>query len=497
LSSDAFWEDISIAYINSWQSTKRTLAAKAERAIQKQRKLDVHITLHLPIIFVSDDETTLSLDLGQADFSNEQLAGVKSANYYYDDEVTPKKKNTTTPSSGDDNPFNNPRKGYLFTPNKSGNGPSSFLSPVPTRGPNDSHSIDISKIFESPYELSSLNGSFSALSIESGQRRRRGWSMGNSKLFSVAENEEATAVDNGASDLELIKCFYDYFRLSLQSVVVSISTSKQLPQNLLEAPSCDVQIAKSTIPSDASLCKYRFFCVVDRITLNMSNENVRGIMNIFNSMKLRTPHNNTRNHLRGSHIIFPAMTINGMTADDEDSSVNEDEFLEAISEFQPDDASIWFDQHWAADEGSVGDFTNDASFARTPSSRRHRFPSISEVSSGEEHKVYLSPENLLELDESTIQSRRRPRAFSQISGDEDSFHSVISLDNQDELVKAIQDDIKHCERDIDLVKTRIKSMVDMYNKENWRGSTDDIKRRRHHKQKLKSQLLRLEGTDYV
>lgn len=49
------------------------------------------------------------------------------------------------------------------------------------------------------------------------------------------------------------------------------------------------------------------------------------------------------------------------------------------------------------------------------------------------------------------------------------------------------------EADIDAVKEKIKSAVDMY-KDNWRKvSNGDSKRRKHQKRKLKSQLLRLEG----
>ena len=49
------------------------------------------------------------------------------------------------------------------------------------------------------------------------------------------------------------------------------------------------------------------------------------------------------------------------------------------------------------------------------------------------------------------------------------------------------------ESDIALTKSKIKSTVEEYNK-NWRNEdTTQIKYHRHHKRKLKSELLRLEG----
>ena len=444
----AFWEDLSIAYINSWESTKKSLAAKAEKALEKQRKLDVDVTVYSPVVQISDGiGTTLSMDFGRAILSTEQLAGVFNRGNDHHEDVTPKKRNTTTPllprstpyRSDSDDSFHNIQQGYLFTPN---NRPSTFSAPDPLA--ESQGSLDISNIFGTPNDTSSLNGSFSALSFDSSQKRRRGWSIGNSKLFSVAEDEEAAAVDIGESEVELMKCFYDYYHLRLEAVHVSIST-QTISTNVFELPLCEARIAKSTIPSDANLCKIRISCMIDHVQMNVSRESILGLNRIHNSMKVAPVKNSTTKYYSGSQI-FPTMQLPAREPiSDDESSVNEEEFLDAISEFQPDDAGEWFDQHWAVDEDSIGTFTY-SSFARTPS-RRHRFPSISEVSSAdEEDKMYLSAENLLQLDESLEDKRQRLKSYSQMGGgEEDSFHSAISLDNHDELVQAIQDDIKKCE----------------------------------------------------
>ena len=440
----AFWEDLSIAYINSWESTKKSLAAKAEKALEKQRKLDVDVTVYSPVVQISDGiETTLSMDFGRAIVSTEQLAGaVKRENDHHED-VTPKKRNTTIsllprktqyPSSSDDS-LDNLRKGYLFTPNKR---PSTFSAPDLLS--ESQASLDISNIFGTPNDTSSLNGSFSTMSFDSSQKRRRGYSIGNSKLFSVAEDVEAAAVDIEESELKLMKCFYDYYQLRLDAVNVFISTSTTRT-NVFELPMCEARIAKSTIPSDANLCRIRVSCAIDYVQMNMSKESIAGLSLINYSMKRDPVENYTMKNYSGSKI-FPTLQLPVHETDDE-SSVNEDEFLDAISEFQPDDAGQWFDQQWVADDESIGTFTY-TSLAQTPS-RRHRFPSISEVSADEENKVYLSAENLLKLDESLEVKHQRLRSYSQMSGgEEDSFHSAISLDNHGELVQAIQDDIKKC-----------------------------------------------------
>jgi hypothetical protein len=160
-------------------------------------------------------------------------------------------------------------------------------------------------------------------------------------------------------------------------------------------------------------------CVVDVIRFHLTNESILGFETLLGSIK-HTSKVSTAQKYSGS-VIFPSLPKPIDLSDGEDSSVNEEEFLDAINE--PDDANQWFEENWGLDEKSIGEFTYDASFARTPSTRRRRFPSISEVS-GEDRTVYLSAENL--------------------SRDDDSFHSAVSLDNQDELVKAIQEDIQNC-----------------------------------------------------
>lgn len=428
---ESFWEDISVAYINSWESTKKSLAVKVERALQKQRKLDVSIDVHSPIVFVSDGaDTTIVIDLGHAHLSTLQLAGVRNSTVRdYHNDTTPKKTNTSTPALQRHTRNSSESRGYLFTPNKRGTEPSTFLSPAPnsiSRG-----ALDISSIYESPYDTSSLNGS-----IESAQRRNRGWSIGNSKLFSVAENEETTVAIGAPDQHELIKCLYDNYFLGIDRVVVSISTSNT-NENVFELPAVGCNIGKSTIPSDHSLCKLRLSFVMEVVRLNLSKESIFGIQTLYSQMKSTSYRSGGTYNYSRSHI-FPSLSEPIKLIPDDDSFVNEDEFLDAISE--PDDANQWFNEHWLDDE-SVGDFTYDRSFARTPS-RRHRFPSISEVS-GEEARVYLSADNLQKLDDSLDYSRRRSRSYSQISGDEDSFQSAVS--NQDEIVKAIQEDIYQCE----------------------------------------------------
>jgi hypothetical protein len=123
----------------------------------------------------------------------------------------------------------------------------------------------------------------------------------------------------------------------------------------------------------------------------------------------------------GSHV-FPAIGIQEPSISDDESSFDEDDFFDAISDFQPDDAKQWFNQQWVLDEESVGDIDT---FARN-TTRRHRFPSVSEVSAGNMSKLDGTPESPTSRD------------------DDDSFHSAISLDNQEELVKAIQEDIQRC-----------------------------------------------------
>lgn len=190
----------------------------------------MNISIGSPTIYISDEQATLSIDLGNVQLTTEQLAGLVKPvqSYNYQNDVTPKKKNTTNSSSyksntaGGLNSFNIHNTGYLSTPYKSENGQSLFL----TQNQQDQlesslGSLGISNIFESPFDTSSLNGSLSAISIESEKRRRRGYSVGNSKLFSVNENEET--IVGGTPELEVIKCFYDCYKLTLVGFSITIT----------------------------------------------------------------------------------------------------------------------------------------------------------------------------------------------------------------------------------------------------------------------------------
>ena len=103
----------------------------------------------------------------------------------------------------------------------------------------------------------------------------------------------------------------------------------------------------------------------------------------------------------------------------------------------------------------------------------------------------LSAENLAKLverpDEDIVAN---DVADSQISGDEDSFYSVISLDDQAQLVKAIQEDISRAEEDINHIKEKIKQTVDMY-KERWQNDGSVMSKQEVYKQRDMKKKLRL------
>lgn len=416
----AFWEELSIAYINDWKSSKKSLAAKVERTLQNQRKLDIDIAINSPLISISDgDGTTISIDLGHAHLATEQLAGVARFGEIHqmgspnksDSSVKSVRRHMRNLTKSDDT-FNSQRKDYLFASNVQEHGLPSFLSPV------------FSGTSESPNDAYSWNETFSAISIESDQRRKHSRPVGNSKLFSVAEDEEySTIVDSEAqaAQRELMKCFYDYFRLKVGGILVSITNSK-MTTHVFEGPGIEAQIAKSTIPSDYSLCKFRVSCFVDHVQFNISKYCLSTLDTLFRNMKYVSANNTAADRMKygGSHV-FPAIGIQEPSISDDESSFDEDEFFDAISDYHPDDAKEWFNQQWVLDEESVGDIDT---FARNTT--RRRFPSTSEVSAG----------NMSKLDGTSESPTSRD--------DNDSFHSTISLDNQDELVNAIQEDIQRC-----------------------------------------------------
>ena len=401
---NAFWEDLQMAYINSWESTKASLAAKAERALFKQKKLDVDIRIDCPALTIRDkDGTTLDVDLGTALFVTEHLAGVAK-----NDEMPPQKGRRSSSFSkpwsilssvgsvggGDEEVPSSPISQFKSC--------STFLSPITPNG-------DRSSTFDSPY----LGGydygeTASAISMESG-RRKRGRSFGyDGKLFSVAENKAIVYNDAefyGANQRELMQCFYDNYRLTVGKITVSISKHDSNKEdrvdtfNLFQGSGLDFLWEKSVIPSDHNLSRMKLSCKVDDLYFGISRESLLCLGILIENLRkgsliaINTPVYSNRD-LRQTSFLFSRISS---VSDDESSStssiVNENEFLDAIDEFEPDNANDWFDEKWISDTESIGDFTSNT-FNRneevTSVRRRRRFPSISEVSSkSDKRDAYL------------------------------------------------------------------------------------------------------------
>lgn len=384
VSLSSFWEEIGMAQINLLSSRRAGLLAKAETAIFKAKNVDVDFHIHCPVIHVSDGrDAALTIDLGHAHFATKRLAGV----------ATGKLLASTM-------------KRYSGTPN-------SRMEQIDNSDParadrSVTESTDSSSIKWTPKLNSSCPGANS-----SPRRALDSFFLGGSAV-SVLGNRASTRSKNGNApyaaidpDVDgywsqvhqgLYSSFYDEFQLDLGSTCVSYSETNGMRQSsLMGKLDVQISIAKSVIPSDHTLCRLRTQCMIQDVTVHLSESSITCLIGLaqhwikaVSSEEISTPiFASSLSSLRASKIVIqsslPASheheyhTIHEAFSDSS-SLLDENEFLDALeSQGNSDNAGAWFDDNWIADAESVAE--SDIRSISQKKGRRRRPRSVSDVSS--------------------------------------------------------------------------------------------------------------------
>eukprot|EP00562_Extubocellulus_spinifer_P016440 CAMPEP_0178577680 /NCGR_PEP_ID=MMETSP0697-20121206/21133_1 /TAXON_ID=265572 /ORGANISM="Extubocellulus spinifer, Strain CCMP396" /LENGTH=4375 /DNA_ID=CAMNT_0020212987 /DNA_START=145 /DNA_END=13272 /DNA_ORIENTATION=+ len=516
-----FWEQITMAYINTFKSARAGLQAKAALAFSKHKNIDANILIDCPLICIGDEEdgSRIIIDLGNAYLATESLAGVARGHINggilrsevlagkTSEQVQPSGDNYSA-SNGSDGRYAGDAKTPDFVPTSENAGNS------PTRS-TGSFSLGVSAISQpSPQRLP--------------RSRSRGYSVLSTKSMLEPIGELGTYAPGTGVDL-LHSCFYDSFSLRLSSIKVSTSTG--IAENDTESvpvvqAGFSLIIDKSVISNDHTIPKLKFNCIADELALSLSRTTLTCVGSIFESWStlpvVDEPTGfNERDvfniHQHGMTIENVIGTKRDLVSNEEKeeemsdtSDINEMEFLDAVdTETTKDDISEWFEENWNTDAESLATrsmFGSGSNF-RTP---RGRLPSISDVSSKSTRsrksqsarlrtrkvpnaQTYLNAENLARLDESGFDENDSDGESEGSGGD--SFHSAISLGGLRRLVDALNDDIIQVEKEIEEQKLAVQEAVASYRAKYRDGSltSNDKQRHRRRKDEMKIELQRREA----
>jgi len=464
-SLSSFWEDIGMVQINALASRRAGLLAKANTAIFAHKNVDMDILVRCPLVRVSGGrETTLTVDLGHAHFVTERLAGVATGKLLV--------SKMRRPSIGSRADFQ--QNGEA----ENGGRPSS-----PEPGSCAGVSTDSSqKMNGSDHDSCSprreLSHSFfpegSAMSVIEGTR------MSTRSFYGNAPFADDHGVEDFPSKMNrgLHSSFYDEFRLEISDTCMFISggpASKR--SSLVDKLDVNVSIAKSVIPSDHTLCRLRTQCIIQDISIRLSQESIscvsdlaRSWMEAANAEEPTTsfymPSVSVRGGRMAARLGLPAFR----DAENQDlletfseasSMLDEAEYIDALEGDDADDAAgDWFDDNWIADAESVVDSDIRSVTQRKRSQRKG---SISEVSSISDRSLgtrrrptnnqYLSAENLARLEELVAEEEDNDGGDS----DEESFQSALSLGGQAALADEVKEHIRRAQAEVEALKSSLAS----------------------------------------
>ena len=518
--SQEYWENLRMAYINSWNSAKAGFRAKMSLALFQHKAVGFDFHIDAPIISINDDNgTTLLLDLGKLDISTKQLAkftskSVQMESFLEDGEIkqTDQSSLFIEPNSsfleklGDDDSLKQ-------TPAKDERIPSMTFIPSFYGGSGQKWLRD---------DISQSTGTVNSFERR-GRRRSRGQSIALSEGDLSTAHTHKTSKRAKSSKNLWKSCFYDIFQVRVCETCVyfQVHGSNQLagPRvSILHDVDMKITLEKSIIPADHTLSRIKAKCVVENLHFSFPTSSFAHFGNIlgsWNAMSSQTGNNGKYQYGKitdqGTPNIYKASTQMGDLRYELDSKCSDDlEFLDALDEEDlEDDASAWFDENWV-----LG--LEDNTFAETNcmseeeiSHQRRLFNDLSSRSDrtrlSSRQKLlspttYLSAENLARLDEScsegniTQEISASESALSQISVE--SFHSAMSLGDHVDLTYALQNDIKTAEEEVKHLKDDIQQII-QNNKEKWSQgrslSSEERTVQIQLKKELKIELLRAEA----
>lgn len=462
-----FWDDLSLAHVNSLALGRLGLLAKAESAGLEHKNMYLDINVHCPVLRISDGMgCSLVIDLGVAHLKTEKLAGVATTKLGHKSFTG---LETTTNGMGYSD-----RVGESSTVN-------SFSTPTRksrSRSGGGSPRKSVENYFYPSSPMSVDTRTYPATSTRSlgGIMRFDDSSSTFPPMDPVGGFSSGT---KGPDDIHTL--FYDIYQLHIVSGKITIEMDDEAsPRTLTTEMEVRTTIHKSVLPADHTLCKLKAHSVVADFSVQISQSTIVKTSNLVETWKSVVAGQGVSESLpiRQYSSTLPADKLlvkrrrrstssvssgNCSLLDDDDSlsQVNENEFFDATDDhdsFNADTSAVWFEDNWITDAESVIDA--DSRSLPTPDRRgRKRQPSIiSDVSSASDQSdsvrrrrhqnidEYLSAENLARLEEGAGEDESMVESGGE--SDNDSFHSAVSIGGQIRLARELEEDIEKAENQI-------------------------------------------------
>ena len=514
-----YWKGLNYASMNAWASKSLGLRAKAETAMEDHKSINLDIFLRCPIIQIfGASNKKIWIDIGSAHLKTIKLAGVsfkdlkiqengKLSNGYtkHDDASVARNINNALDraaiSAGNcidsDRSIN---QGFL----SSSPGLASYLE-EPTLGVS----------FDNQTAASPMRPSVSS-------RKKVATGVGNSGRSVGWLDDDRTVVSAYAGKQEDAihsSFFYDVYQLQIktgESIVGEWCESRfsETHDPLLAGFQIQVNIHKSIIPADHTLCRFRIDCILSDIVGAVSPTKISHLSSIMQTWKtvMKAPYDSSpqrfsavaRNRRLNRHASLGGSDVDAGSEQDESnpqsasggngSRVDEDEFFDAVeNDENSENVSMWLEDDWIADADSVLDGNSSTSRQRRHKTAMSDVSSLSDRSLTKRRKkpkdaaAYLSAENLAMLAEGMIEEDSL-----EDDNESDSFHSAVSPGNIAELVGELDISIQEARNSLNELANKLSDLSQPRKNELLISlNSDSSKNRRLLKKSLKLEQERL------
>jgi hypothetical protein len=501
-----FWDDLSLAHVNSLALGRLGLLAKAESAGLEHKNMYLDINVHCPVLRISDGMgCSLVIDLGVAHLKTEKLAGVATTKLGHQSFAG---LDATTNGIGYSD-----RMGETSTSN-------SISTPIRkyrsrSGGGSPKKSVETYFYPSSPMSVDTRTHTvISTRSLGGIMRIDDG-----SATFPPMDPAGGFSSGTKPSD-EIHTLFYDIYQLHIVTGKITIEMDDEAsPRTLTTEMEVRTTIHKSVLPADHTLCKLKAHSVVADFSIQLSQstivktfklvetwKSVVAGQGISESLPIRQysstlPADNLLVKRRCSTASLSSGDRSLLDDDDSLSQVNESEFFDANDgddSFNADNSAVWFEDNWITDAESVIDA--DSRSLPTPDrrGRKRQTSIISDVSSASDQSdsvrrrrrrnsdEYLSAENLARLEEGAGEDESIVESGGE--SDNNSFHSAVSIGGQMRLARELEEDI---EKAVDQIRCLQDKMAEP-SKPATNGSTATLAETKLRRQVRKSIKLDLE-----
>jgi Vacuolar sorting-associated protein 13, N-terminal/N-terminal region of Chorein or VPS13 len=464
-----YWNNLSFAYLNSLALGRLGLVAKAESAGNDHKNIDLDIRARCPILRIGDGKSgSLIVDLGTAQLKTVRLAA--------------------KPAIDATSNLNSEERAA---------GASSVDGELPLMD-EDGRSWASKHRHEDLRITSRRSGNreygSSTFSVDSrAQTAFVSRSMAGSAFFDEPSVREHAVDDEGRVDARTLNSlFYDVFSVQLKTGKITMCGDSDA-FNLCGGFEVNTVLKKSVLPADHTLCRFRAHTVVRNLRVDLRRRVILDAAEAFSTWKTLLASSQKLQDIKvqgrsatGSRpvggptvrsdvnrVSYPSSPEYDSIGEASASQIDENEFFDTYENdgsLNGDNSAAWFDENWISDAESYID-SDSRSGRHDRRSRRRRGGSVSDMSSvsdqsakeatarerkGQPGNAYLSAENLARLEEGASEDESLVENIADM--DDASFHSVMSEQGQQQVLRDLGENIDDASRVVDDLRTKMRQL---------------------------------------